>query len=350
MQLNSQRSIPTSSTLRAVASPAPQLVIPADRAILGADDRMPFVRAFGRDLVFRFRRLCYDEQWLVAVRPRPNGAAAFDLKSFCILKAPRDRFFADPFVVERDGRGYLFFEEFVFAKRKGVISCIEIDENGFRGEPSLVLEAPHHLSYPFIFEWENQTYMLPESHDSGCIKLFRAVEFPFRWEFAGNLLENVWAVDATIFEHRGTFWMFAGGVTKNGKINSDLFLYSADTPLGPWRPHPANPVVADVRRARPAGQVFSHEGILIRPGQDCSQSYGGGTTLNRIDVLSPEEYRETPIRSLGPEWFPGSQGLHTLNHSEHYQAIDVRYRIPQPRLIARKLWWSICAHLFKREG
>ncbi len=144
--------------------------------------------------------------------------------------------------------------------------------------------------------------------------------------------------------------MFASGVKKNGKINSELFLYYADSPLGPWIPHAGNPVVSDSSRARPAGQVFTHEGLWIRPGQDCSQSYGGAIVLNRIDVLSPTEYKETPIRTLGPEWFPAGKGTHTLNHSEHYQAADARILIPQPKLIARKLWWSFCAHLLKQKA
>jgi hypothetical protein len=347
MHVNAQNSITGSTTLSVATSCEPRLAPPTEIAAARGGDFMSSVRALGRNLSFRLRRLCFEEQWYVGVRSRVSGAEAFELNAFYLLNPPHDRFFADPFVAEREGRSYLFLEEFVFATRKGVISCVEFDEQGFRGAPSLVLEAPHHLSYPFLFEWEGQTYMLPESRDSGCIKLFRAVEFPYRWEFAGNLLENLWAVDATIFEHGGAFWMFAGGVKKNGKINSELFLYFAESPLGPWHEHPANPVVADVCRARPAGQIFTHEGLLIRPGQNCSQSYGGATVLNRIDVLSPEEYQETPIKSLGPEWFPGSRGIHTLNHSEHYQAVDVRYLIPQPQLIANKLWWSFRDHFLK---
>jgi hypothetical protein len=331
-RLISRQSTPGSATLRPAASH--DGIIPES-----------FIRAIGRRLALGFRRLCFDEQWCVAVRPRISGPGAFDLKDFYVLKPPRDRFYADPFVTERGKRNYLFFEELVFAERKGVISCIQFDEQGFLGSPVVVLEAQHHLSYPFLFDWEGQTYMLPESRDSGRIELFRAVEFPFRWESVGSLLDNVWAVDATIFQHDGRFWMFAGGITENGKINSELFLYYADSPLGPWLPHAGNPVVADASRARPAGQVFSHEGVLVRPGQDCSQSYGRAIVLNRVDVLSPTEYRETPIRTLGPEWFPAAKGTHTLNHSEHYQTADARIQIPQPKLIAKKLWWSLCDHL-----
>lgn len=350
MQPISQIPSRSSTRILAVVPSAPQAAVAGDRASRDGNASVSFLRALGHRFALSFRRHCFEEQWHVAVRPRITGPGALNLNGFHVLNTPHDRFYADPFVAERGGRSYLFFEEFVFAKRKGVISFIEFDEQGFKGKPSVVLEMEHHLSYPFLFEWEGQTYMLPESRDSGRIELFRAVDFPSRWEFAGCLLKDVWAVDATIFEHEGHFWMFAGGVKKNGKINSELFLYYADSPLGPWLPHPSNPVIADASRARPAGQIFTHEGALIRPGQDCSRSYGGAIVLNRIDVLSPTQYEETPFRTLGPEWFPAAIGTHTLNHSEHYQTADARILIPYPKLIAKKLWWSLRDHLLKPKA
>jgi hypothetical protein len=294
----------------------------------------------------RLRRFWYEEQWFVAVRPKLSGADEFDLKDLLLLKPPKDRFYADPFVVEHGTRNYLFVEEFEFTKRKGVIACVEFDEQGFRGAPVVVLEAEHHLSYPFIFDCQGQTYMLPESRDSGSIGLYRATEFPFRWEYAGSLMDDVWAVDSTIFEAEGRFWMFAGGVKKDGNVNSELFLYYADSPLGPWHPHPMNPVVADAARARPAGMVFRREGALIRPGQDCSLRYGGAIVLNRIEQLSPESYSETPMKILSPDWFPGGIGTHTLNHSEHYQTVDA---LPRPNLVPRNLWRSLRQRLWKEK-
>ncbi|PSH03955.1 MAG: hypothetical protein CXZ00_09050 [Acidobacteria bacterium] len=295
----------------------------------------------------RIQRYWNEEQWFVAVRLRKDNEYEFDPSRMILLRPPGDRFFADPFVVERENRNYLFVEEFVFSAYKGVISVVEFDEQGFRGSPVVVLEAEHHLSYPFIFEWEGQTYMLPEARDSGNVSLFRAVEFPNRWEFAGNLLENVWAVDSTIFEHEGKFWMFAGGVIRNGRINGELFLYYADSPLGPWHPHPKNPVVADTSRARPAGTIFSQGGSLIRPGQDCSLRYGRAVVLNRIEEITTETYKETSIRVINPDWFPGIIGTHTISHSEHFQTLDALMLTPQPRLIPKKLWWSLRDHLWK---
>jgi hypothetical protein len=347
---------PTSQALRqgspephAVAMHGSEVVPSEERALHDSTGSLLSVRKLCGYLAFKLHRLCFHQQWCVAVRPRISGPGAFDLKDFYVLKPSRDRFYADPFVVERGGRSYLFFEELIFAQRRGTINCIEFNDEGFLGSPSIVLEAKHHLSYPFLFEWEGQTYMLPESHASGRIELYRAVEFPLRWEYAGSLMDNVWAVDSTIFQHQGRFWMFSGGVKKNGKPDSELYLFHADTPLGPWIAHPHNPIVSDISRARPAGQVFSHEGVLIRPGQDSSHGYGGAIALNRIDLLTPEEYHETPIRTLGPEWFPAATGTHTLNHSQHHQTFDARIQILSPKLIAQKLWWSLCEHLTKQK-
>jgi hypothetical protein len=186
--------------------------------------------------------------------------------------------------------------------------------------------------------------MLPESCSIGRIELYRAVEFPSQWELSGSLLDDVSLVDATIFRHEGKFWMFAGG------SKSELFLYYADSPLGPWFPHPKNPVVVDVARARPAGQVFSHGSVLIRPGQDCARSYGEAIVLNRIEVLSPTDYSETPIKVLTSNWFPGSGGTHTLNHSERYQTLDARILVPEPQLIVGKLLSWLGNHFPKNKA
>jgi hypothetical protein len=72
-----------------------------------------------------------------------------------------------------------------------------------------------------------------------------------------------------------------------------------------------NPIVSDVRRARPAGRIFSHDGHLIRPAQDCSEAYGWRIALNRIEVLTEAEYREVPIGWIEPDGSAGTLRAHT---------------------------------------
>jgi hypothetical protein len=80
--------------------------------------------------------------------------------------------------------------------------------------------------------------------------------------------------------------------------------------------------VTDPGRARPAGRVFRRAGVLIRPSQDCVRRYGEAIVLNRVDVLSPTEYRETPVGRIEPDWLAGLEGTHTYTFDSRYEFLD----------------------------
>jgi hypothetical protein len=278
----------------------------------------------------RVRRMLFEDQWCLAYRRRSTVPAhAGDTSGFQLITPPRDRFFADPFVIGRNGRHYLFFEDYPYDTGKGTISCLELGED--EPEPlSVVLERDYHLSYPFVFEHEDEAYMIPETSENGTIELYRALDFPDRWQLEAVLVRGIAAVDATLLRHDGRFWMFANVVAKGRTTEDELFLWTSESLHGPWRPHPMNPVVSDVRTARPAGRVFARDGHLIRPGQDCSHGYGRAVVLNRIVVLTETAYREVPAGRIGPEWLPGNEGSHTYNADDGYEVLDARRRIRRP--------------------
>ena len=43
------------------------------------------------------------------------------------------------------------------------------------------------------------------------------------------------------------------------------------------------------RLRRPAGPLFRSGGILYRPSQDCSFTYGHSVSINRVDALTEGE-------------------------------------------------------------
>ncbi len=104
--------------------------------------------------------------------------------------------------------------------------------------------------------------------------------------------------------------------------NDELFLYYADTPFGPWYSHANNPVKGDARSARPAGRLFQCQGKLLRPAQDCSQSYGGALKICRVEKLTESEYQERVIDHIDPGWLKGNKAFHTLNSSGQLEVID----------------------------
>jgi hypothetical protein len=269
------------------------------------------------------------EHWRMGVRPRPTPPLShLTHDSFVELPSPAGHFYADPIPFEHRGERFVFFEDLDFATHKGVLRCTRLTADGQPAETRLVLERPYHLSYPFVFRWRDDIWMIPESEQNGTIELWRAAEFPWRWQLERALFEGVRAFDTTLLEQGGRLWMFVNLAEPRASGDDELFLFHADSLHGPWRPHPANPIVSDVRRARPAGPLFRLGESLIRPSQDCSRTYGGAIVLHRVDALNEAEYRETPISRIEPSWRRGAFGTHTIGVSEHLEVIDWKVRAP----------------------
>jgi hypothetical protein len=286
-----------------------------------------FTRHMGRYFKRKFENFFYIHQWMLFFdfeEMSPDGGKKLVLSRFKPITPPKDRFWADPCVVLRDGKYHVFMEEYPFDTRRAHISAMTIDENGQHSDPKQVLARPYHLSYPFLFRWNSEDYMIPETIGNRAIELYRCEEFPGRWALDRVLIEGIRAADVTLIEHGGRWWLFASVIENEGASTWDeLFLYSADTPIGSeWKPHPKNPIVSDVRRARPAGRVFRSGGELYRPGQDCSKGYGSSIRIHRILKMTETEYQEEEVSRLEPGWDSDLVGIHTLSRDGKLTVID----------------------------
>jgi hypothetical protein len=285
-----------------------------------------------RFILQRYALVRYHEQWRIAFRKRTNPTPeGIDLAfpPFKIVTPPGMDCFADPFVITEKDLRYIFFEQYGPNGGKGVISYITVDDRGHASPPKIVLQKDYHLSYPMIFQWKNSHYMIPETRQNSTIELYRAVDFPDRWELEKVLFHNVQAVDSTLFEHEGRFWLFTNMSVSGGATTDELFLFYSDSPLGEWIPHLKNPVVSDVRRSRPAGKLFWLDGSLYRPSQDNALAYGYAVNLNRVDVLSEESYEETFVTQLKPTWLAGNLKTHTYNLNEELEVTDGMRSLPR---------------------
>ena len=275
------------------------------------------------------------DQWSLAFRFGPESAGNVpDMSPFRFreIVPPPDRFWADPFPLRVDGRFYVLFEELVFTSPKGRILGFELGKDGPVGRPVTVLERDYHLSYPFTFAWRGERFMIPETVADRSVQLFRALTPPYEWELESVLLGDVSLVDATVVEIDGRWWMFAGSVSRGGSRCDELDLYYADSPLGPWQPHRRNPVVSDVRHARPAGRPFQLGGSWYRPAQDCSRRYGYAIAVRRIVRLDPNEFVEETVTTLTPSWGRRLLGTHTINAVDGLTVIDMEVRRRKPWL------------------
>ena len=267
------------------------------------------------------------EQWFLAYRLRESRfgdarAIPADLKGYTRLMPPRDRYWADPFVLARSDRYYVFFEELPFRTGKGVISVIEIDALGRTSAPVQVLERDYHLSYPFLVEHDGNLYMIPETAQNGTIECYRCVDFPTQWRLERVLLSDIRAVDATFHRGPDRWWMFANLGAGGDSFDDELNIFHADKLLGDWQPHRRNPVKSDTRSSRPAGQLYWKNGALYRPAQICSPLYGAGLSINRVMRLTTQDYAERQVERILPAQSEGLYGVHTVNRAGDLTVID----------------------------
>jgi len=242
------------------------------------------------------------------------------------LVPPRDRDWADPFVIQRGGRRFIFFEEMPYQTGKGHISAIEIQANGEPGIARMVLDRPYHLSYPFVFEWRGDLYMLPETAQNRTIELYRCEEFPARWVLQQVLIDDISAFDATLWRQGDRWWLFVNVAEAGASPSEELHLYWSESPLGTWAAHPGTHVVSDERHARGAGPLFTRDGVLYRPSQDCSSAYGNAVCVNRVEVLDMHNYREVPVSRIPSGWYADMLGLHTFSSAGNLRVIDYKVR------------------------
>ncbi|HTA46991.1 MAG TPA: hypothetical protein VK789_31315 [Bryobacteraceae bacterium] len=212
-------------------------------------------------------------------------------------------FVADPFIVYSGGRWYMLFEVMNDAGYKGEIS-FATSANRVQWEyEGIVLTEPFSLSYPYVFDWQGDYYMLPEMYQQNCLRLYKAESFPRAWRPVATFLEGGPIADASIFSWQGHWYILA---CSNPAGNDTLRLFCASCPLGPWREHPRSPVVTgDPCAARPGGRVVEWNGGLIRYAQVCVPRYGTGLRAFRITRLTPEEYSEEAV-DAPPIARPGS--------------------------------------------
>jgi hypothetical protein len=264
--------------------------------------------------------------WNIALRrdDGPPDIRHFDLAAYAPLPVDPTTFYADPFVFERDGRAFLFAEAYPYADGKGLIVCAELDEDGLAGPFRTVVERPWHLSYPYVFEHEGETWLAPEGSTHGGVEIYRATgDFPWTWTLAHHLLPDWPLVDATFFEHEGRLWLLAGAATPGGSDWDELYAWHAPALEGPWTPHRLNPIKSDCRSARPGGRPLRIGGRLLRPAQRCERFYGEALAWLEIRTLTPDAFEEVEVASWRADG-PGVSGPHGADLGSSVRAVDFR--------------------------
>lgn len=252
-----------------------------------------------------------------------------DLSQIKPLPMPKNEFWADPFLFRYQGKEYLFFENYSYLTKKGKISCGRI-ENSSLVEVADVLKFDYHLSFPYVFEEDGEVYLMPETAENKRLELYKATNFPTKWELHATAFEGEAVADAFFYtDEDRQKWLFVNKQASAGApINSELFVYRVHSlALKQMEPHKQNPVLIDARIARSGGCIFKQNGCLYRPSQrNVDAVYGRALNINRIEILTIDTYIEKTVRVIEPAWDNRLMALHHVHQLDNIFVFDAAYK------------------------
>lgn len=241
------------------------------------------------------------KNWFTAIKPR--GEDLFNLDGLSPLPQPDGIYYADPFI----HNGYLFVEQ--FDRVKGVIACCSLNN---LSKMKVVLEREYHLSFPHVFEWDNEIYMMPESAGGAAVEIYKAVKFPYEWKLFSRFLEGHATADPVTFPYENDLYVF---LTKHEDNNLEVF--KTRDLRGFELIHRQQ-----ILHSRNAGNPFLYKDKILRPTQNSEGIYGRAIEIKEITL---PDYTEKPYKSIEPVWYPGLIGTHTFNFDDRHIVIDGKY-------------------------
>ncbi|MDB4112472.1 hypothetical protein N9556_00400 [bacterium] len=246
-----------------------------------------------------------------------------DFNNHDSLPNPRNGYLADPFVFNQEGRNIVFVERFDFKDKKGKIAAYEIG-NFLPKNLGIVIEEDFHLSYPYIFKENNNTYLIPESSQNKDVRLYECESFPDKWKLKSIILKDVSAADSMILKSEEKWWLLTNLNSSNLTDHcSELFIFSSNDLLnGPWVPHAKNPIYLDPANARNGGIIID-EDIIYRVSQKQGYGiYGQNIQINKILELNDENYTEEIMSKNSGVNIRNTEQSHHLHTNSTYSVYD----------------------------
>jgi hypothetical protein len=240
------------------------------------------------------------------------------------LVPPKGAFWADPFLFERRGKTYVFFENYIYSEKRGKLSVGVINGQKFEvlGD---VLDLGCHLSFPYVFEHGGDVFLMPEMCERRRVEIYRAVNFPLTWTLHATALHDQSVADPVLFEDQGQWWLFANvSETPFEDHCNELHAFSVDGPaLRRVVPHTLNPIVVGARTARNGGRIVREGGRLLRWSQCNSDGiYGRGLQVMDITRLDEHGYEESVVESFNHGFKRGLIGIHHFDRSGSTFIVD----------------------------
>ena len=270
--------------------------------------------------------LLFHESWDIMII-KHDGSHAFPSNTLDILNngagqkiKKKYTFQADPFIIERNNKVYLFYEAMSFLNAKGILRCrildadlTELDDVKLEGFDNLHC----HLSFPFLIHSDDRLFMIPESSERKEVILFEAVDFPLRWKQSSILLSDIALTDNVFFMLNGRCWLLSTS------MDDELVIHTADSLHGPWQKITPALHVCNAHH-RGAGTPHGVNNKLYFLTQECTpETYGKSVYIKELVTLNASTFDERLIMHID-SGINQSEGVHTLNFTNNYIVYDTK--------------------------
>lgn len=265
-----------------------------------------------------FRKLFISGDWAMAYRvSNQHWPFAYETP-FIPITNNKHYWYADPLLFEKDGKVFLFCEAFNRKDQKGELAVMEF-VNGKWTAPQIIISNNYHMSYPCVFEYHNNYYMIPESAEGGALEMYVSDSFPYVWRKDCNLIKEADLADPTVF-----------------CVNDNLFVYTWDERTFIGRIFKLNMEQRECievyskqfqsNSGRPAGYLFKSDDLLLRPSQDSVGMYGKSIIWNEL-YYQNEQFDEKVISTLDCSQIQitglkGEKRVHTFSTCGGVEIID----------------------------
>lgn len=253
--------------------------------------------------------------WMVGLQDSKSEALIYKK-----VPTSRGQWIADPFLFEDNGRHFLFVEQYFNRLNRAGLGVYEIVD----GKPinnNVIIDNPYHMSYPCVFKYKGNYWMIPESSSNQSLNLYKASEFPLKWELEKTLIEGRRVVDTTVFVKGNDIYLLS-----YEKVSEGWQLLSYKLDMNTTTLSKISEIFYKTNIGRPAGRLFEIDGKLYRPAQNCSTKYGESLFIYEVTELSDNSYAEQfayEIKCSDVKFEERFERIHTLNSDSRYEVVDV---------------------------
>lgn len=278
------------------------------------------VRNVFNDIFFKYH------DWRIAIKKKASINETIPEKwgRFKEIRGTNEYSFADPLLFE-DKRGEFLFVEAINRKTKrGCIGVIDLSNNKF----SPIIIEDFHMSFPFVFCDNGETYMIPETNEAEKLILYRAINYPYEWERYSVLMDDVKLTDTVVY--KSSYDNSIKLITTKKNCDDEYFFQLYDFELKNLTLKEIFQLRDSERENRNAGQVLfdNKTNKNYRVTQNSNGLYGKNLVFWEI-LNDSKTYSQKKIKSVLPSevHIKGINGkkikqLHTYSVSSKYECID----------------------------